>query len=172
MITVTKARFGGNAGFSLTELMIVVMVGVIITGYAVPAVDWAIDQQNLVLTGEAIANQLQYTRMRAVSGNEAFRLSFPSANSYQIELENGTLYKGPFQFGYGVSLNTADAGDPISFPGDQVLFLPSGALPLTGLGSAGRVKLINQAGLRIDIVVDSGGTIRKTPTYESATAPF
>ncbi len=164
-------RLNAKSGFSVTELVIVIAAGLIITAIALPIADTALDQYNLVLSAQAVTNQMQYTRMRAVSSNEALRLRFPTRNSYQVELENGALHTGPFNYSRGIVLNDA-GGDAVTFPGDELLFLPNGALPLTGTGSAGRLRLTNGDGLRIDIVVDSGGMIRMTPAYRSASPPF
>jgi len=161
-----------EAGFSMPELLVVLVAAMIIMASAVPFVDLIIDQFNLTLTAQGLANQMQYARMRAVSSNEAFRLRFlPGTNSYQVETENGVIHTGPIRFPPGVNLNP-EGGDPVSFPGDEVLFLPSGTLPLTGIGSAGRVRLINPQGLRIDVIVDSGGLVRQTPTYKDPSSPY
>jgi prepilin-type N-terminal cleavage/methylation domain-containing protein len=168
----SRAGLEGESGFSLTELMIVLTVGVIITASAVPFADFVMTQYSLVLTAEGVANELQYARMKAVSSNEAFRVRFGLDNTYEVLLEDGTRHAGPFWFGRNVGLNTVDGGNAISFPGNEVLFLPNGALPLTGTGSAGRLKLMTGSGLRVDIVVDGGGMIRRTPTYKSPPAPF
>jgi hypothetical protein len=168
-----KVTVNDRSGFSLPELLAVIAASIIIMGAAIPLVTSIVNHFNLVLAGQHIANEMQYTRMKAVSSNEAFRLRFgPGPNEYQVELENGALHVGPFSLPAGIFLNNVDAGDAISFPGKVVLFLPNGSVPLAGTGSAGRVKLINRAGLRMDIVVDSGGTIRMTPTYKSPPAAF
>jgi hypothetical protein len=161
-----------NHGFTLTELSIVLVSTLIILASAVPFVDIVLDQYNLVLSAQGITTQLQGTRMRAVSSNEPLRLRFgPAANSYRVELDNGTVLAGPFWFQGGIALND-ELGDPVSFPGDVVRFLPTGSLPTSGTGSAGRVKLINQSGVRVDIVVDAGGLVRQTPAFKTATPPF
>jgi len=162
-----------RSGFSTAELLVVVAAGLIIVSAAVPFVHFAIDQFHLVLAAQGLVNQMQYTRMRAVSSNETFRLRLePGTGQYQVELENGALHAGPFNLPDGVSLNHVDSDNPVSFPGHEVHFLPNGSVPVVGLGSGGRVKLINRAGLRVDVVVDSGGAVRITPTYKSPPAPF
>jgi len=159
-------------GFTSAELMIILAVGVIIAAAGIPAVSTTLNDFNLVLSGQQLANQLQFARMRAVSSNEMLRVRFDVATgTYQIELEDGTVHTGPFTLPRGVDLNAAD-GDPVSFPGDELLFLPNGALPINGTGSAGRVKLVGRTGLKIDIVVDSGGMVRTTPSYKSASPAF
>jgi prepilin-type N-terminal cleavage/methylation domain-containing protein len=161
-----------NKGFSLIELSVVLVGLAIIMASAVPFVDLILDQYHLVLAAQGLASQLQYTRMRAVSSNEPFRVRFvPAANSYQVELDNGALHAGPFVFPPGTTLNTRD-GSALTFPGNQVRFLPDGSIPATGIGSAGRIKLINRSGVRVDILVDGGGMVRQTPTYKYPPPPF
>jgi hypothetical protein len=63
-------------------------------------------------------------------------------------------------------------GTPVTFPGGYVSFSSTGDLPASGNGSAGRVRMANQAGRSIDIVVSRGGIIRQTPTYSGCTPPF
>jgi len=168
-----QKTFGCNAGFSMPELLVVVAAVCIILASAVPFVDTIIDQYNVVLAAQGLSSQMQYARMRAVSSNETFCVRFgPMANGYRIETENGAVHAGPFQFPPGITFNNDDGGDPVSFPGDQVLFMPNGSLPTSGLGSAGRVKLISRTGLRIDVLVDGGGLIRQTPAYTDSTPPF
>jgi prepilin-type N-terminal cleavage/methylation domain-containing protein len=162
-----------HRGFSLTELLIVLAGAAIILASAVPFVDTVIDQYNLLLAAEGIMSQMQYTRMRAVSSNEPFRLRFgPAPGAYQVELDNGTLHSGPFSLPAGIRLNGDDGGNAVTFTDNVVRFLPDGGIPAMGTGSAGRVKLINPTGARIDVVVDSGGMVRLTPTYKQPPAPF
>jgi prepilin-type N-terminal cleavage/methylation domain-containing protein len=162
-----------ESGFSVPELMIVVAVALIILAAGVPVVTTTLSEFNLILSAQQLAGQIQFARMRAVSSNEALcvRLS-ATTGAYQIELENGAIHTGPFTLPRGVTLNTTDGGDPVSFPGHEILFLPTGSLPVSGTGSAGRVKLIGRTGLRIDVVVDGGGMVRLTPTYKSPPAAF
>jgi len=158
-------------GFSAPELMVVISVAAILIAVAVPSVNSTLNQFDLVLSAQQLASEIQYARMRAVASNETFRVRFTDRN-YQVELENGTIHAGPFSFPRNVLLNRADGGDPVDIPGDQILFLPTGSLPVSGTGSAGRVKLISREGLRIDVVVDGGGLVRLTPTYKSPPAAF
>lgn len=167
----TRENLAGEAGFSAPELMVVISVAAILLAVAVPAVNSTLNQFDLVLSAQQLASEIQYARMRAVSSNEIFRVRFVN-RTYQVELENGTIHAGPFALPRNVLLNATDGGDPVDFPGDEILFLPTGSLPVSGTGSAGRVRLISREGLRIDVVVDGGGLVRLTPTYKSPPAAF
>ncbi len=155
------------------ELLIVLAGAAVLASIGIPMLSTAIDQYNLVLAGQSISGQLQFARMKAITSNESVRVNFPvSTRQYQVELSDGTLFKGPFYLPQSIRPNTTDSDTPITFPGNYVVFQTNGTIPVSGNGSAGRIKLINQAGVRIDIVVSSGGVIRQTPPYKTSTAPF
>lgn len=161
----------GIAGFSLIELMMVLCGACIISAIAVPGLTTMWNNYNTVFAAQEICTQLHFAKIRAISSNEALRVSFSDANTYQVDLSDGTTFRGPFGLPTGVRLNTVD-GDGVTFPGDYVTFQTNGALPASGNGSLGRVKLISSNGLRVDIIVDSGGMIRQTPPYKTSTPPF
>ena len=155
-----------HAGFSLTELVVVLCGIVIITAIGVPVIGTMLDHYGVVLAAQEITNQLQFARMKAVSSNELFRVHFlAGTNSYQIETGAGVVFAGPHILPRGISWNTAAGDGGITFPGDFVTFLPTGNLPATGNGSAGQVGIINRAGIRIDVVVSPGGMIRPSNAY-------
>ncbi len=159
-------------GFSLTELVVVLFGGMILLALAVPALDTTLDQYRVVLAAQSVVNQLQFARMKAVSSNESYRVNFPAGTSdYRVETSTGDIVAGPFTLPPGIEWNTeGDSG--VTFPGRFVVFLPTGSVPASGNGATGRAKLINQSGIRIDIIVQVGGSVRATPTYKSATPPF
>jgi len=165
-------RRSKNAGFSITELAIVLSVTGIIAAFAVPRLTEMRNSYNSVFAAQQICTHLHFAKLKAVSSNEALRVSFPDASSYRIELSDGTLLRGPYSLPKGISLNAVDNGAAVTFPGNYVTFQPDGTVPAAGNGSVGRVKLISQEGLRVDVVVDRGGLIRQTPVYQQAPAPF
>ncbi len=162
-----------DSGFSLTEILVVLAGACILASIGVPIMSTAIDQYNLVLAAQGVSTELQLARMKAITSNESLRVHFPaSTRQYRVELSDGTLLKGPFYFPNTIRPNNVDSDSPITFPGRYVTFQTNGTIPTAGAGSAGRIKLINQAGMRIDIVVSSGGVIRQTPPYKEPPAPF
>jgi hypothetical protein len=163
----------GEHGFSLTELVAVLFCGMILLSIGVPVLDTTLDQYRVVLAGQSVTNQLQFARMKAVSSNEAFRVNFPAGTrEYRVETSTGDVVAGPFTLPAGIQWNTEDGGSGVTFPGRYVVFFPTGNVPASGNGATGRAKLINRSGVRIDIVVQVGGSVRATPTYKSSTAPF
>ncbi len=161
-----------NAGFSLIEMMIVLCGAGIIAAMALPGLTSMRNNYNTVFAAQEIGTQLHFAKLKAISSNEALRVSFLNANYYQVELSDGTLIRGPYYLPAGISLNTVDGGNAVTFPGSYVTFQPDGTVPVSGNGSMGRVKLISRDGLRVDILVDRDGLIRQTPPYKAAPAPF
>ncbi len=169
-MTIIKSIQRSEAGFSFTELMVVLMGMTIILAAAVPVVTSSWSSYRLILTAQSITSQLQFARMKSVSSNESFQVHFLSGSgSYRVEDSTGRIVSGPFFLPTGVTWNSTDGGSGIGFPGGLVPFTPTGTIPAA---SNSRVKLINQAGYRIDIAVGTGGVIRQTPTYKASLAPF
>jgi Tfp pilus assembly protein FimT len=162
-----------QSGYSLAEVLVVLCCFIIFAGIAVPELDTMMDQYGITMAAQQLAIQLQSTRMKAVASNEPLRVHFlPSSNTYRVETSTGALHTGPYSLPRGTTFNRTDTNTPITFSGQYVSFLPSGNVPTSGDGSAGRVKLISRTGIRIDILVTSGGMVRSTPTYKTATPPF
>jgi Tfp pilus assembly protein FimT len=161
-----------SAGFSLLEMLIVLCGAGIIAAMALPGLTNMQNNYNAVFAAQEIGTQLHFAKLKAISSNEALRVNFSNANSYRVELSDGTLIRGPYSLPPGISLNTVDGGTGVTFTGSYVTFQPDGTVPVSGNGSVGRIKLISRDGLRVDILVDRGGLIRQTPSYKTSTAPF
>ncbi len=162
-----------DAGFSFTELMVVLLGAAIVAGIGVPVLGTILDSYGVVMAAQQITTELQYARMKAVSSNESFNVRFsPAEDAFQVETSAGIIHAGPFTLPAGITWNNGDGGDAIAFEGHYVTFLPTGNVPSNGAGSAGRVKIVNRGGVRIDVVVTTAGSIRATPTYRSGGAPF
>lgn len=158
-------------GFSLVELMIVLAFACVMAAIAVPGLAAMYNNYSTIFAAQEVTSQLHFAKMRAVSSNEPLRVSF-AADGYRVQLADGTTLRGPLGLPTGMSLNTSDGGDAVTFPGGFVTFQPNGTIPVSGNGSAGRVRLISRNNLRIDIIVESGGGIRHTPAYKTSTPPY
>jgi Tfp pilus assembly protein FimT len=159
-------------GFSMLELLIILLGAAIIASIALPSMGEMMNSYHIVFAAQEISTQLHFAKLKAITGNEAFRVNFPTANSYQVELSDGTRLRGPFLLPSGINPNTIDTGTAVTFPGNYIVFQPDGSVPVSGNGSIGRVKLISDNGLRVDVVVERGGIIRCTPTFRYSTPPF
>lgn len=161
-----------QTGFTVTELLMVLAGVMILLGIGLPIVTTTMDSYRLTLAAQGVTSQLQFARMKAVSSNESFRVSFPSGTQYQVETSAGNVVAGPFTLPRNISWNTVDGGEGVTFPGGYVSFTPTGNIASSGNGSAGRAKLISTERVRVDVVVETGGVIRQTPPYNSASPPF
>ncbi len=163
-----------DCGMTLYEVMIVLLGAGILAAIAVPALNTLTDSYNLVFAAQGISTQLHYARLKAITSNEAVRVHFPAdIHGYRVELNDGTVLKGPYYYPVGIVPNTTDSGTPITFPARYITFLPNGGVPASGNGSSGRVMLIsNRSARRVDIVVTAGGAIRQTKPYAHPPAEF
>jgi prepilin-type N-terminal cleavage/methylation domain-containing protein len=76
-----------HAGFSLIELVVVIVIMLIVIAFALPNLNAMLQSYRALNDARGIAAQLSLARMRAASTSEPARLNFnPSANSYQLEL--------------------------------------------------------------------------------------
>ena|SRR5438093_3545619 len=157
MIQAAKSR-SKEAGFSLTELVLVIVGGTIIMVAATPALTRVLDSYRVVLAAQGIASQLQFARMKSVSSNESFRVEFPSGtNQYLVSsgAAGGEVIAGPFFLPRNISW----VGVPFNATSGKAVFLPTGNVPAGGNGSA---QIQNAAGRTFTIAVDIGGVIRQT----------
>jgi len=166
-----------ESAFSLTELALVLLGGMIILAAAVPAVNVLLDQYRVVLAAQAITSQLHYTRMKAVSSNESFNVFFDTtSNTYSVRDGANAIVAGPFFLPRNISWNTSGGGDPVAFDSDFVTFLPTGNVPATGPGSPvglnPSVKIVSTRGVQIDIQVALGGVVRQSKAYTSGAPVF
>ena len=75
-----------QSGFSLVELLIVVAVGMIVLGIAVPAVVEATRQASLNTSVQSVAAAIRGARYMAVAKNRTLRVRFncPAANQFRV----------------------------------------------------------------------------------------
>jgi Tfp pilus assembly protein FimT len=171
-MTIHAFRQARDDGFSIMELLIILAGAGIIASIALPSMGEMMNNYNILFAAQEISTEMHFAKLKAITSNEAYRVRFPTNNSYQVELSDGTLIRGTFWLPPHIQPNTADTGHAVTFPGNYILFQPNGTAPVSGNGSIGRVKLISTNGLRVDVLVESGGIIRHTPPYRGSTPPF
>jgi prepilin-type N-terminal cleavage/methylation domain-containing protein len=79
-------------GFTLIELIIVIVVMVVLSAYAVAR--WPGNHINLNAQAQQLANQLRYTQSLAFSQNQRYRLNLTST-SYNITTTGSTAVADP-----------------------------------------------------------------------------
>jgi type II secretion system protein H len=151
-------RHRGNreAGFSIIELMVVVVIMTIVLAASIPALRQHTETVNLTKGSREVESSLKLARTRAVSTNTPVVVVFDTnANTYLLfEDEDGDgthdsaeTMSGPFEVPKKVALGS------VSFGRNTVTFVPSGAASETG-----SVVLVNTKNLaqRIDLTAATG----------------
>ena len=93
--TPTALRTGGVGGFTLLELMVVVALVGIMAAIAAPSMRKTVPRMKLRSAAEQLANDLQFARLKGISGNYKTQILFDTAaNTYTRYLDtdrDGTL---------------------------------------------------------------------------------
>ena len=85
--TTPPSEFRNLQGFTLLELMIVVVILGICATFAVPMLNQAAAQTRLEAATELVANSLNYARLRALSSQQNFRVVFtPGTERIRVEM--------------------------------------------------------------------------------------
>lgn len=93
-----------RAGFTLVELLMVLLILGILIGLAMPSTEPTIQEQ-LRGTARILAGDLAYGRSLALSNNSSYRFTFDTANNRYLLAHSGsnsvlnTLPKSPYGFG-------------------------------------------------------------------------
>jgi prepilin-type N-terminal cleavage/methylation domain-containing protein len=150
-------RLGARSrqGFTLVELLVVIVVIGVLSGIAAPNVSRMMDSYRVRAASRQLATELQYAKTKAIAENANYQVHFDVVNSrYRTEKSDGTN-DGPWR-------NTADAttaynGNGVSlakgFTGDFLIFTPIGE----ALDSAG-APLVADA----TVVLSTVGSLSKT----------
>ena len=152
----TKDWKGRQAGFSMIELMVVVVIFTIVLAASVPALRQHTETVNLTKGSREVESSLKLARTRAVSTNTPVVVVFDTDNGtyflFQDEDGDGNhdsaeTSSGPFEVPKKVAIGS------VSFGRNTVTFTPSGAASETG-----SVVLVNTKNLaqRLDLTAATG----------------
>ena len=128
-------RWDGDAGFTLVDLMTVIVVLGILTAIAVPSLKNLTDGIKLGQATREVERELQTARLRAVSANRAIRVRFncPSAGHYRMVELIGTPTKNATEDSAG---NRCQESSYPPAPDNNPLTLPNHDGPLRKIDAA------------------------------------
>jgi prepilin-type N-terminal cleavage/methylation domain-containing protein len=153
---------GPQSGFSLIELLIVVAVGLIVVGVAVPQVVEAMRQASLNTSVQTVASAIRGARYSAVAKNRTLRVRFncPAANQLRVVEVTGNA---------GID-QAADRCSDATYPYPD----PDASVAPNIDGQILRLGEDSQFGAVQDIQIDTSGRVTKLtgcPTCVSSAAP-
>ena len=104
------------SGFTLLELIVAISIASVVMGIAIPSFLSWMPTLRLSSGARQVATDLQVARMKAISQNVKFRVSFigsiPWATSYRLEKDNSGTFvtdTGPFSLPEGITVSALSA---------------------------------------------------------------
>lgn len=127
----THDPHGTNRGFSLIELTVTVAILGLMVTIGFPTMQEWLERYRVRSAATEIASAIQLQRMRAVSQNTEFSISFDAANGtyslFEGDPSTGTMLDAVARsLPFGVTFQGAD--DAVNTPGDEIIFHPDGSL--------------------------------------------
>ncbi|MFQ5777591.1 MAG: GspH/FimT family pseudopilin [Terriglobia bacterium] len=146
------ARRARQAGFSMLELVVVMIIFLILIAAAIPNVTQFVRAYRAEQAARQVVSDLQSGRMRALSENVRYRMRFPvPGNMYFLDRRNPATLVWEQQANFTLPPNAAFTA------GVNPAFLPSGETRNPGL-----ITILTQAGYTRSVIVSGGGSVRLT----------
>ena len=146
-------------GFTLLELLFVVLIATILTVIALPVLNNTMDAYRLRSAVSSVTGAIQTTRYQAISDGFPYQIVLKSASStMQVQSDPGRT--GLFT-NVGNAIPLASSSIPVVLGADTTLqFRPSGVVAAT---VGGQNLTLTYRGKTETITVSSYGTIKVTP---------
>ncbi len=139
-----KKECRGRTGFTIIEVLIVLFLITIVGGIGYLSIGKHFTRERLLSEGFALANEFHNVKNNAMLQGMRYALKVTSNNTYEIAfydssgirqvVRTSTLSKGRFGVMPGISTcpdgTAADVSDGVSFPDNEIIFLPIG-VPLS-----------------------------------------
>ena len=117
-----------NPGFTVIELVVVILIVAILTAFTIPSVMSWIPEKRLRSAGDELFSNLLYTKMQAIKNNVSWAIVFDvNANRYQVFSNRGADNSWS-----GIADNTLEKTVNLNSYGDGVRF--GGGNASSGIG--------------------------------------
>lgn len=153
------AQDGAHRGFTLLELIFVVMIGVVITAMAIPLINNVMGLYRLRSAVASVTGAIQTTRYQAISNGIPYQVVF-STNTGTYQIQNDPTFSGNY-VNVGGAIPLASSSLPVVLGTSTTLrFRPSGIVTAS-VGS--QVLTLTYGGKTETITVSSYGNVKVTP---------
>jgi len=161
-------RGRSTRGFSLIELIVVLLISLIMAGMAVPLLNNTMTSYRLRGATASVTGSIQAARYQAIFNGYPFRLVLNStAKTYQVQSDQARAgvfanYCVPAAASCPVPL--AGSGTPVALDADTTFtFSPGGTVQSTTAVSGVTTMVLTYGGKTENITVSSYGNIKVTP---------
>ena len=165
---VRQHRDNSVRGFTLIELILVILIGLIMTAMAVPLLNNTMTVYRVRGSATAVAGTVQATRYQAIFNGYPFRLVIDSAaKTYQVQSDQAragvfTNYCVPAAASCPVPL--MGSGTKVALDADTTFtFSPGGTVQSTTAVAGVTTMVLTYSGKTETITVSSYGNVKVTP---------
>jgi Tfp pilus assembly protein FimT len=163
---VRKGR--AERGFTLLELVFVVLIGIVMTVIAVPLVNNVVSGYRLRGTVTAVTSSIQGTRYQAIFNGYPFRLVIDhTAMTYQVQNDvnrTGTFANYCVPAAASCPVPVAATSENVTLDADTTFtFSPGGSVQSTTSAGGVTTMVMTYRGKTETITVSSYGSIKVTP---------
>lgn len=148
-----------SRGFTLIEMMMVVVIGLIVAAMSIPTVNNVMNTYRLRAAVSSVTGAIQTTRYQAISSGYAFQIVLNKANTtFQVQSDPGRT--GTFA-NVGNAIPLASSSIAVALGADTTLqFRPSGLVQAT---TGSTTLTLTFGGKTETITVSNYGNVKVTP---------
>jgi type II secretion system protein H len=146
-----RSSGGGEAGFTLLEIMIVVAMIAIMAAIAVPNFSTVIANSRLKAAARDLYSKVQQARSLAIRDNQTYAIGFDAVNNQMLIFSDGGADNNWNTFAGNTTISTIDLngyGSGVTFGGGGgATAVGGGAIPADGINYVNKVVQVNSRGI-------------------------